>query len=166
MPFAGYEDFAACVAANGDKDDPKAYCGALEAAHKAHLKGAFRLAKLDDERRLVFGWASVAVTKDGQTVVDLQDDMIATEALELAAYRYVLKGRRANAMHAGADIGELVESVMFTAAKRRAMGLADGTVPDGWWVGYYIADPAMYAKVKAGEFRAFSIEGRAERRAA
>jgi hypothetical protein len=27
-----YPDFAACVAANGDKDDPEAYCAALEAA--------------------------------------------------------------------------------------------------------------------------------------
>ncbi len=31
MPFAGYEDFAACVAANQDKDNPEAYCGAIQA---------------------------------------------------------------------------------------------------------------------------------------
>jgi hypothetical protein len=30
MPFAGYKDFAACVAANQDKDDPAAYCAAIE----------------------------------------------------------------------------------------------------------------------------------------
>lgn len=29
-PFAGYEDFAACVAANSDKDDPEAYCGKIK----------------------------------------------------------------------------------------------------------------------------------------
>jgi hypothetical protein len=29
-PFAGYEDFAACVAANRDKDDPEAYCGKIK----------------------------------------------------------------------------------------------------------------------------------------
>lgn len=28
-PFAGYEDFDACVAANGDKDDPEAYCATI-----------------------------------------------------------------------------------------------------------------------------------------
>lgn len=29
-PFAGYEDFAACVRANQDKDDPEAYCGSIK----------------------------------------------------------------------------------------------------------------------------------------
>jgi hypothetical protein len=29
-PFAGYEDFDACVAANQDKDDPEAYCGSIK----------------------------------------------------------------------------------------------------------------------------------------
>lgn len=29
MPFAGYENFAACVAANSDKDDPEAYCATI-----------------------------------------------------------------------------------------------------------------------------------------
>jgi len=31
MPFAGYSDFAACVAANQDKNDPDAYCGSIKA---------------------------------------------------------------------------------------------------------------------------------------
>lgn len=29
-PFAGYKDFDACLAANGDKSDPSAYCGAIK----------------------------------------------------------------------------------------------------------------------------------------
>ena len=29
-PFAGFKDFAACVTDNKDKDDPQAYCAALE----------------------------------------------------------------------------------------------------------------------------------------
>lgn len=32
MPFAGYEDFEDCVAQNGDKADPEAYCAAIERA--------------------------------------------------------------------------------------------------------------------------------------
>jgi hypothetical protein len=41
MPFAGYENFAACVAANGDKENPEAYCGALmRATEKLALRGA------------------------------------------------------------------------------------------------------------------------------
>ncbi len=30
MPFAGYKDFDACVKANSDKDDPKAYCAEIK----------------------------------------------------------------------------------------------------------------------------------------
>jgi len=30
MPFADYEDFDACVRANGDKNDPEAYCAAIK----------------------------------------------------------------------------------------------------------------------------------------
>ena len=29
MPFAGYADFDACVRANSDKRDPKAYCAEI-----------------------------------------------------------------------------------------------------------------------------------------
>ena len=28
-PFAGFKDFAACVAANKDKKDPEAYCAQI-----------------------------------------------------------------------------------------------------------------------------------------
>jgi hypothetical protein len=34
MPFAGYEDFDACVADNTDKQNPEAYCAAIEQAAK------------------------------------------------------------------------------------------------------------------------------------
>ncbi len=30
MPFAGYKDFADCVRRNRDKNNPKAYCGAIK----------------------------------------------------------------------------------------------------------------------------------------
>lgn len=30
MPFAGYRDFADCVAKNRDKRDPEAYCASIQ----------------------------------------------------------------------------------------------------------------------------------------
>lgn len=36
MPFAGYRDFADCVAKNRDKRDPEAYCAAI--MHKVEDK--------------------------------------------------------------------------------------------------------------------------------
>lgn len=38
MPFAGYKDFADCVAKNQDKDDPEAYCGSI----KHQVEDAYR----------------------------------------------------------------------------------------------------------------------------
>lgn len=37
MPFAGYKNFAACVSANRDKNDPEAYCGSI--MHAVEDKG-------------------------------------------------------------------------------------------------------------------------------
>ena len=44
-----------------------------------------------------------------------------------------------------------------------ALGIPDGTVPEGWFVGFYIPDPDVYKKVKNGEYNMFSIEGTAMR---
>ena len=43
------------------------------------------------------------------------------------------------------------------------MGIPEGTIPEGWWVGFYIPDPVIYKKVKDGEFEMFSIQGYAKR---
>ena len=45
--------------------------------------------KSDDEKRLVFGWANVAVRVDGEQIIDWQEDAIDTDELERAAYEYV-----------------------------------------------------------------------------
>jgi hypothetical protein len=43
------------------------------------------------------------------------------------------------------------------------MGIPEGTVPEGWWVGFKISDKTAYQKVKAGIYKMFSIEGSAQR---
>lgn len=126
----------------------------------------FEVMKVDEDRRLVFGWASVAVTKDGQTVVDTQGDMIAPDVLEATAYRYVLEDGDANAMHGVDRIGRPVESFVVTAEKLKKMGLKSDALPLGWWLGVYVEDDTAWNQVKTGEFRAFSIEGTGVRTAA
>lgn len=44
-PFAGYSDFDACVAANQDKENPEAYCGAIKAQTESYLVGNFKETK-------------------------------------------------------------------------------------------------------------------------
>jgi hypothetical protein len=124
--------------------------------------------KFDDDKRIAFGWASVT-KKDGVPVVDRQGDYITTEDLEDAAYRYNLTSRVGGDMHKrngdkAHHVSDLIESVVFTDEKKRAMGLPDD-FPEGWWVGYKFHDPEVWQEVKVGKKAGFSIHGRGKRAA-
>jgi hypothetical protein len=125
-----------------------------------------KISKVDDDRRLVFGWASVSVSKDGSQVVDREGDMIDPRDLEDAAYEFVLQFGEANVNHQGPVVGQLVESFVSTPDKLAALGLPADALPVGWWAGWYIEDDAAWAGVKDGRFKAFSIEGIATAEAA
>lgn len=121
----------------------------------------FNILKADDDKREVFGWALVAVRKNGEQIVDHQKDVVDPDELEHAAYEYVLKFRDTGELH-DADLrkkGKLIESVVFTKEKMRAMGIPEGTVPEGWWVGFKIDDDNAWDGIKKGRYRMFSIEG-------
>lgn len=125
----------------------------------------YTVAKMDDDKRLVFGWASISVTADGEQLEDLQHDLINPEDLEEAVYEYVLNFRDTGEEHRPhlRKKGKLVESCVFTLEKQKAMGLPEGILPVGWWIGFKIEDDEAWEKVKNGTYRMFSIEGRAQR---
>lgn len=169
MPFANYKSFADCMAQNADKNDPGAYCSTImRAVEKAEAEDRqrvahFEIAKVDEDRRLVFGWANVAVRKDGQVITDSQGDRISPDVLEAAAYGYLLEDGDANRMHEPERIGRPVESFVATPEKLAKMGLASNALPTGWWIGMYVENDAAWEAVKKGELRMFSIEGTGER---
>ena len=119
--------------------------------------------KVDKDKRLVFGWANIAVTVDGEQVLDYQEDMIDPEELETAAYRFVELYRDGGEMHQRTGVAVLVESVILTEEKQAAMGIEVGTMPVGWWVGFRVTDDDVWQKVKDGEYSMFSIGGSAIR---
>ena len=121
------------------------------------IKGNFKIAKSDDEKRLAFGWASVAIRSDGEVIEDWQSDIIDPEELENAAYDYVRE------MHERGGVAVLIESVVFTEEKTLAMGIPAGTLPVGWWIGFKVTDEDVWGKIKDGTYSMFSIEGEAER---
>ena len=126
---------------------------------------AFSIYKTDDDKRLVFGWASVSITVDGEQLEDRQKDIIDPEDLEEAAYEYVLHFRDTGEEHIPTmrKKGKLVESCVFTEEKQKAMGIPPGTLPVAWWIGFKIEDDAAWERVKNGTYRMFSIEGKANR---
>jgi hypothetical protein len=121
------------------------------------------IAKENSDQHLVFGWANVSVEADGNVPLDWQGDITAPQVLEKAAYKYVLKNKGTGEMHQGEQVGFLVESVMFTKQKMASMGIPEGTVPEGWWIGFYIPDDEVVAKIKNGEYKMFSIQGKAKK---
>jgi hypothetical protein len=123
----------------------------------------FAVVKSDDDKRQVFGWASVAVRVGGETIVDWQQDIIEMDELEKAAYEFATDYATAGEMHERGGVGRLIESVIFTKEKAAAMGIPPVMLPQGWWVGFKIDDPAVWGKVKDGTYNMFSIEGTAER---
>lgn len=121
------------------------------------------ITKKDEEKQYAFGWAKISITVDGEQLVDRQEDLIDPEELEDTAYRFVEFYREAGEMHERGGAGVLIESIVFTKNKMAAMGIPEGTVPEGWWVGFHVTDPDVWEKVKNGTYSMFSIEGRAKR---
>lgn len=135
-------------------------------------------AVVEEDRRLVFGFASVAIHK-GEQVLDHHNDLLDVEDLEKAAYVYNLESRAGNDMHDGPDVMQLVESMVITDEKiakfaeaHAAVGTPEYTealealqkyLPRALWVGYYVNDDGAWDAVKKGERRMFSIEGEAIR---
>lgn len=134
-----------------------------KASFNSVIKGRVTIAKSDNEKRLVFGWASVSLTADGEEIEDWQKDIIEPEELENAAYNFVLLYREGGEMHERGGAAVLIESVVFTEEKMKAIGIPEGTLPVGWWIGFKVLDEDVWEKVKNGEYPMFSIEGEAER---
>ena len=130
----------------------------------AKIEGTFKIQKSDDDKRLAFGWASVAQYTNGIAVVDSQADIIEPQELEQAAYNFVRFYREGGEMHQRGDCAVLIESMVFTLEKTKALGIPDGILPAvGWWIGFYVTDDEVWEKVKSGEYSMFSIEGEAIR---
>lgn len=120
----------------------------------------FRFEKREVTGRYVWGWASVCEI-DGKPVVDTQGDLIEMDELRKSAHDFMSNAREAKAMHEGARIGEVVESVLIDDDFAKAHGIAH--TKRGWWIGMRIDDPGAQEKIAKGEWRAFSIGGSGKR---
>ena len=164
---AGNDDLEIILDQETNEQNDAAFNEWLNGTHekKEKTEKSFSVLKTADDKRLVFGWASVSFTIDGEQLEDHQKDMIDPEDLEEAVYDYVLNFRDAGEEHIPSlrMKGKLVESCVFTKEKQKAMGIPEGIVPIGWWIGFKIEDDAAWEKVKNGTYKMFSIEGKANR---
>jgi hypothetical protein len=123
----------------------------------------FTVSKSKDELGLVSGWANVSVNANGSIPMDWQDDVIPTSVLEKAAINFMKDFRGSGVEHKGAVQGTIVESIVFTKDKQAAIGIPEGTVPEGWFITVQITDQELFKAVKNGKYRMFSIQGKAKK---
>ena len=122
------------------------------------------IVKLDEEKRLVFGWASIIKDVYGKVLLDRQEDFIDSEdELEKSAYDYVLKSRDGGEMHIRKGVSTMIESVVLSEEKQKALGIPAGVVPIGWWVGFKVTDARVWGEVKKGGYIGFSVHGTGKR---
>ena len=125
------------------------------------------IAKVDLERRLFGGWAYIARARDGSQVVDHSGDVIDTPeawtALTDSFVEYALDSRSGDLDHAEFGAADLVEMFVSDAEKRAALGLPEGSLPDGVYVSFKArTSPAgrrLWEQVKSGAIRSLSIVG-------
>ena len=128
---------------------------------KAEYSLEGKVLKVDDEQRLVYGWASV-ITENGVPVVDRQGDVIEADTLVKAINEFMQHVRVGKAMHTGEQVGVVVHSLPITKEICDALGIQSNR--EGWVVAYKVYDDAVWKMVKSGELAAFSIGGRATKK--
>lgn len=116
--------------------------------------------KVDGERRIAWGWASVSTVK-GELIVDRQGDTITPIEMEKMADGFMASARTAKAMHEGQGVGEVLHSLPLTKELAGALGIQADR--EGWIVGLKIHDDATWQMFKEGKLAAFSIGGKARR---
>jgi DNA adenine methylase len=115
-----------------------------------------KIAKVDEEKRLVYG---VVLVPDEE---DLQGDVISAEESRKAAHGYLLKRRVLGEMHVRAPEGvDLVESYIAPLDfELGGMPVSTGS----WVICVHVPNDAVWGKVKDRTYTGFSIgwDGRRE----
>lgn len=136
--------------------------GLIEKSQKA------RIAKIDEEHGIVYGWAIVC-EKDGEPYYDLNIDKnddgtwervpehIPPLSMVKAALNFAENAERpGNEMHKGPDSGSYVFMMPMTAEMAKGFGIE--TSQTGLMVGYK-PTPDVLQKFRDGTYTGFSIEG-------
>jgi len=122
--------------------------------------------KIDEDLRLVLGWASVNKV-NGEDVIDHHDDIISSRELTKAGMDFMSASRQGGIMHfrdAEGEVikaGEVVFAMPLTEDIKKVFGI---DIPEeGLAIGVRIDDDDVWEFVKDGTLGAFSIGGKADR---
>lgn len=128
---------------------------------KTDFESRGEVTKMDDEKRIVYGYASV-ISKNGEPIVDRQGDIITAEELEKAASEFMLNSRVGKTMHFGEPTTTIIHSFPMTDEIKKAYQIESPY--EAWLIAVKVHDDATWDMVKKGELKDFSIGGVATRR--
>jgi hypothetical protein len=128
---------------------------------KTDFESRGEVTKMDDEKRIVYGYASV-ISKNGEPIVDRQGDIITAEELEKAASEFMLSSRIGKTMHFGEPTTTIIHSFPMTDEIKKAYQIESPY--EAWLIAVKVHDDTTWNMVKSGELKDFSIGGKATRR--
>lgn len=128
---------------------------------KTDFESRGEVTKMDDEKRIVYGYASV-ISKNGEPIVDRQGDIITAEELEKAASEFMLSSRIGKTMHSGEPTTTIIHSFPMTDEIKKAYQIESPY--EAWLIAVKVHDDTTWDMVKRGELKDFSIGGKATRR--
>ena len=112
---------------------------------------------MDDEQRVVWGWASVA-TEDGNPVFDVHGDHIPMSELTRASVDFMENVRVGKSLHQGEQTSSVIGCLPLSQELAKALGIE--TNREGLIMGFRVHDDATWSLIKSGELPALSIGGR------
>jgi hypothetical protein len=118
----------------------------------------------NEELQMLFGWTYVAQRPDGEMVIDHSGEFVKEENfedLENATYIFNIAYRQADIRHSCVAKGILIESVVMTKEKQKAMGIPEGIVPLGVWQGYWFPDKDDWSEIRKMKSPMYSLYGSA-----
>jgi hypothetical protein len=128
---------------------------------KIDFESRGEVTKMDDDKRIVYGYASV-ISKNGEPIVDRQGDIITADELEKAASEFMLNSRIGKTMHFGEPTTTIIHSFPMTDEIKKAYQIESPY--EAWLIAVKVHDDATWDMVKKGELKDFSIGGVATRR--
>lgn len=125
-----------------------------------------KLAAVNDERRMVYGALLIPdkeILRIDQETGEEYYVVFPRDVIEAVAHKFMRTNSHhsATVMHEAAVTGcVIVESWIKEGAEDKSVALGLTEQPDGtWYAGMKIDNDQMWAEVKAGNLRGFSIEG-------
>ena len=120
----------------------------------------FQIVKCNMDQKVIFGWASAAALMDATRNENRNNGMNVSEDWESVMHAYAsMCWEKAEQCDLNIQKkARMIESVILTKEKMRVLGIPEGTVQEGWWIGLRVDDDVLWEKMNKGILCTFTIE--------